>query len=127
MAARELALRLITKHGRRDGVVRRPSADAVAPSDRPWRPDDAASGPDPVVATELPVVVLDAETYRKSMGPDTRLAPEATAVALVAAASGVELRVGDTLETRRVRYAVLQVDLLAPGETDVLYTLHMRG
>lgn len=127
MAARDVALRLIAKHGRTDGVLRRPSADATVNPARPWAPGDSNPAVDPIVAQGLAVVVLDINTYRKTAGPDVAINPAATAVALIAAASGAEPRVSDTLESRGTRYAVLASDLLAPGDDDVLYTLQLKA
>jgi hypothetical protein len=71
--------------------------------------------------------VLDIASYRKTMGPDAPVKPEATAVALIPAASVSEVRVNDTLESRSLRYVILATDLLAPGTEDVLHTLQLRG
>lgn len=126
MAARELAQRLIKKHGRPDGLVRRPSSSVVATADKPWAP--VSIGFDPVIMQDLPTVVLDVESYRASFGRDAVISPEVSAIALVAAADTSEsILVNDTFETRGVRYAVNKTDLLAPGVEDILYTLHLKS
>lgn len=119
MAAADTARRLIAKHGRKDGVLTRPSNAQQAPADKPWAP--MATATDPEVASDLSVVVLDASLAVK---PD-QLLPEQTAVAYLA--SGVEPRELDVLGTRGKAYSVLRVEELAPGDDTVLYILHLKG
>lgn len=121
MAAADTARKLIAKKGRQDGVLRRPKADNVATADRPWAPIDSNPAADPVVATGLAVVILDASQAHK---PET-LTPSSTAVAYMAV--GIDVHLGDILETKGDRYLVLKAELLAPGPDDVLYTLHLKG
>lgn len=126
MAARELAQRLISKHGRQDGVVRRPSDGATSTPFQPWKPGYV--GTDPIVMQGMAVVLLDVESYRASFGKEASIAPEVSAIALIAAAatSGAIL-VGDTFETRTVRYSVVKAEVLAPGVEDILYTLQLKS
>ena len=77
-SARALAERIIAKRGRRDGVLRRPGADAVPNPARPWAPDDADPTQDVALAENLAVVVLEASTFREDKA---RLAEGTTAVA----------------------------------------------
>lgn len=121
-SARALAERLIAKKGRKDGVLRRPSSDNAATSDRPWAPQDSDPTQDPAMAEELSVVVLDAKLFKKE-----QLTPETTAVAYLAASACPEPRTGDLLETRGHRYSVLDVQDLAPGEDSILYTLNLKA
>lgn len=120
--ARALAERLIAKKGRRDGVLRRPGSDNAAPADRPWAPVDSDPSQDPAMAENLSVVVLDAKLFKQD-----QLTPETTAVAYLAASACPEPRSGDLLETRGTRYAVLDVQDLAPGEDSILYTLNLKA
>jgi len=117
--------RLLAKHGRSDTSLRRPSADALAPVDRPWAPEDPYGGAlaDPQVASAFPALVLDVATARMDPG---HLTPGATAVAYL---SGLEAQpqLGDLLEAGSSRYAVLGVDVLDPSGEAVLYTLHLKA
>lgn len=122
MAAADTARRLIAKNGRWDGVLSRPSIALVAPQDRPWASEDAAPAVDPVLASGLSVVVLDARTTLK---PEVIL-PDQTAVAYLAPGL-VEPRNLDVLTTRGKSYSVLEVEELAPGDNTALYTLHLKG
>jgi hypothetical protein len=126
MAARELAQRLIKKHGRPDGIIRRPSEAMVPRADKPWAP--TSIGIDPIVMQDLPVLILDIESYRASFGKEATIAPEVSAVALIAAAdTSKTILVNDTLESRQVRYSVAKAEVLAPGVEDVLYTLQLKS
>lgn len=126
MAARELAQRLIKKHGRPDGKVCRPSAASTSTPGKPWAP--GVAGADPIIMQGLSTVILDVESYRASFGRDAVIAPEVSAVALIAAAAVTgDILVGDTFETRLVRYSVVQADTLAPGMEDILFTLHLKS
>jgi len=123
-----LALRLIKKKGRADGRITR--FEGEADPDRPWAPGDPENV---VMAEDLPVVVLDAKLMLAgftSKGPTilASLAPEATAIAFVAAASMASPPLtGDVLETRSERYAVLEVEDLAPGSQSIVYILHLKA
>ena len=121
MAAADTARRLIDKNGRKDGVLKRPSAALSTPVDRPWAAEDAVPAVDPSLAAELSVVVLDAKT---ALRPEAIL-PEQTAVAYLAA--GLEPKALDILETRGKTYSVLEVEEIAPGADTALYILHLKG
>jgi hypothetical protein len=121
-SSRLLAQRLMAKKGRLDGVLRRPSADAQPTAGKPWSPADPTPSYDPVVAEGFAVVVLDASLFKKD-----QLAPEATAVAYAAADDLPEPRVGDLLETKGERFAVLDVQDLSPGSDSILYTLMLKA
>jgi hypothetical protein len=126
MAARELAQRLIKKQGRPDGIIRRPSAAAVSTPGKPWAP--GSIGADPIQMQGLATVILDIESYRASFGREAVIAPEVSAVALIAAADVTgNILVGDILETRQVRYSVVRAEVLAPGLEDILYTLQLKS
>lgn len=122
MAAADVARRLLAKHGRTDGVLRRPRLDNTAPPNKPWAPVDADPAVDPVVASNLSVVVLDASVVAK---PGAEFAPETTSVAYLDA--DVEPLVRDLLETRGETYSVLRVEELAPGLTTAMFTLHLKA
>lgn len=127
MDAAALATRLITKYGRLDGALRRPMADAVAPADKPWAPEDASGSglPDPIVARNLPVVVLDVDTFLTCMKRKVdSLAPSTTSVALLSGTSPEPL-VGDVLESLGSRGRVLRVERLQPGVATALFTVHL--
>lgn len=121
----DTARRLLARFGRANLTLRRPSADMLVPSDRPWAPQDVAMAglPDPLLAGNLTGVILDAVTYAahdRSMA----LADRTTSVALLSA-DAPEPHPGDTLETPTYRGSVLKVETLAPDGTVVLYTLHL--
>lgn len=114
MALADTVRRLIAKNGRSDGALVRQTTVATA---KPWAPDvDVAPA-----ATGLSVVVLEALAVLK---PE-QLRPEQTAVAYMDA-DFAPLKL-DVLETRGERYAVLEVEELAPGPTTYLYTLHLKA
>lgn len=121
MAAADVARRLIAKHGRSDGALRRPSADQTAGS-KPWAPVDADPAVDPLIASGMSVVVLSAATV---MRPGLVLHTDCSAVAYLSA--DVEPKVGDLLETRGDRYRVLELDELAPGPDTALFTLQLKA
>jgi hypothetical protein len=113
-----VARSLIEKKGRRDGRLTRATSTPPDAS-KPWKPGT----PQKVAkAEDLPVVVLGATLFKAGS-----LTPETTAVAYVAAAPGLDVLLGDLLETRGARYSVLKAELLAPGDQDVLWTLHLKG
>lgn len=123
-----LALRLIRKKGRADGEIIRTSSPAT-PAQTPWKPGVPTKT---ALAENLSVVVLDAKTMlafsRKGEAVIASLAPEATAIAFLAAASlDVPPAIGDLLETGGRRYSVLDVEDLCPGEQTILYTLHLKA
>lgn len=121
MAAADVARRLIAKHGRSDGALRRGSLSTEVPALKPWAPQDKDPATSDLVASGLSVVVLDALT---ALRPGDLL-PQQTAVAYLDA--DVEPLKLDVLETQGERYAVLEVEELAPGPTTALYTLHLRS
>lgn len=114
MALQDTARRLIDKFGRHDGVLRR---STTVDTPKPWAPE-VSSAP---VASGQTVVVLDAKTVLR---PE-QLLPEQTSVAYMDA--DVEPKGLDVLETAGQRYAVLEVEQLAPGETTYLYILHLKA
>ena len=121
MAAADTARRLIAAKGRSDGALRRPSMDQTVGA-KPWTPVDADPVVDPLVASGLSVVVLDALTVAR---PGLSLHVDCSAVAFMDA--DVEPKVGDLLETAGDRYKVLEVDRLAPGPTTAMFTLQLKA
>ena len=121
-SVRVLAVRLIKKKGRSDGVLKRPSSDNAASLGTPWKPVEGALANDPVLAAELSVVVLGASEFKSE-----DLTPGSTAVAYMAADTCPVVKTGDVLESRGARYSVLNAEDLAPGDESVLYILHLKA
>lgn len=142
MSAADTARRLIAKNGRHDGRIERPSTlEAPVSSDQPWKPAPLAQtaeeldgilealgalsgdGTPGFDGDPFDVVVLEASLFRRDA-----LTPETTAVAYMAAdALSSPPHVGDRLLTRGMRYHVISVEDLAPGEETFLFTLHLKG
>lgn len=126
MAAADLALKLIAAKGRNDGVVRRPSKGVVPDASRPWAPGHI--GTDPILAEGVAIVLLDIESYRAAFGRDAVIAPEVSAMAMIAAKNQSFIpEVGDLLVTRGLTYSTVKVDTLAPAMVDVMYILHLKS
>lgn len=74
------------------------------------------------------MVFLDHRTASQALFGGKTLAPEVTQVALVSAGSiiGLRPRIGDFVLDGTRRYEVVEVDTLAPGDADVLFTLQLK-
>lgn len=122
MSAADTATRLIKQYGRLDGVLRRPSNANTVTVGKPWAPTALDPVTDPILASGLPVVILDASMIPKSM----TLIPTATAMAYMPAGLVVP-NLGDVLETKGERYFVEQAEELSPGSINFMYILHLRS
>ena len=115
--------RLIAAKGRKADVAR--STDG-APADpaKPWRPGAATVEP---YASGVPMVFLDLRTAQTTLFGGKALAPEVTEVALVPAGDMPgRPQLKDVVLDGVRRLVVEDFDVLAPGDADVLYTLHLR-
>ena len=130
-SARALAQRLIGKRGRKASIYR--TKDGVAPDpSKPWRP---GASRDKTVPSSIPMVFLDYSVqedasraglaFAASVGK--ALVPEATQTAYVAALDMTERpRAGDRIKDGSKRLEVLELEVLQPGEDDILYVLYMK-
>lgn len=131
-SARALAARLIAAKGRLVGLERRTDGPPLA-ADKPWRTGPAASS---TLAVGVPAVFFQYEArpvespfaqYGLNVGKLS--VPEASEqVYLAASALGVRPAVGDVVLDGRGarRLEVVQLEVLAPGDFDVLYVLYVK-
>jgi hypothetical protein len=117
-AAVAVAFKLVKAKGRTDGKLTRPGGNTPDPA-TPWRPSE---DPDLVIGEGISIVVLDAAVAKVD-----GLTEGSSAVGFLAAGSGIIPKLGDLLETKGARYSILKADELAPGDTTILYILHLKG
>lgn len=129
-SARALALKLITAKGRLVSFVA--SVDGAPPDpDKPWRPGAAT---DDDWGTNIPAVFFDYEGMQGDPALDgvfgrmgRALVPTATEVAYVAAL-GTPKRpeAGEIIEDGSRSLEIVKLEVLAPGDVDVLYVLYLK-
>lgn len=122
-AAIATAKRLIAAKGRTASMARKIDGTPADPA-KPWRPGTPSTES---YASDVPMVFLDLRTAQATLFGGKALAPDVTEVALVAAGDMPERPQLKDLVLDGVRRLVVEdFDVLAPGDADVLYTLHLK-
>lgn len=129
MAAAEVALRLITKHGRTMVVVK--SGTVPATPEKAWRgPANPATGGDAVRCTVKGVEVIN-EIKPWEPGPTSEKLRKAEKIMLIAAtdpgAVGQDLHEFTTIEDGGTVWKIIGGEVIQPGETRILYQLGVVG
>lgn len=122
-SARALARRLIDTKGR--DLILRTVADGTLPdSAQPWDPADTKSTTDTTVRG---VVVPASREFQE--GSLVRVAEKTAYIAASPSATGSDISISqkDLIIDGGRAYRIVEFNLLAPGEQDVLYTLQLRG
>ena len=127
--ARALAARLISKKGRPASLERLRQAAPVG-LDKPWRKGNSATetlGPFPAVFLNYSATTQDSPFAQYGMNVGKLSVPEAREqVYLAASAVAVRPKPLDVVVDGRRRLDVLEVEVLAPGDADILYVLYVK-
>ena len=126
---RALAARLIAKKGRLARLER--LADGAPPDPgKPWRKGPSVSqawGPFPAVFLEYTATSTDSPFAQYGMSVGKLSVPEASEQAYVAASAlGERPAPSDRVLDGSRTLTVIQVEVLAPGDADVLYVLYVK-
>ena len=130
-SSRALAQRLIKNRGRNATIQRKSDGTPPDPS-KPWKPGSTRYRNvvqlKPMVFLEYRVSENNAlNSFALAATVGKALVPDAKQLAYVAAADLTERpKVGDVVVDGLSNHEVLEVEILAPGEEDVLYVLYLK-